>query len=533
MEIYMTYETLYRKYRSNDLSELVGQQHVIQTLSNAIRHDRLSHAYIFSGPRGTGKTSTARILAKMVNKTTENIVDCDICNKITAGNCIDVIEIDAASHTGVDHMRQLTEQVQFLPVEASCKVFIIDEVHMLSTGAFNALLKTLEEPPANVCFILATTELHKIPATIQSRAQTLHFRLLEDEQINAHLLSICEKEGYSIEDQALLKLINVANGGMRDALSLLDQLMSVCDDKKILIETISGLLGTVDESELQEFLSRIFDGDSSAHRDLKRYVDQGIDIFQLYEDIITFLHHVLLVQDEHPFTVKDVVVSDWLQWFCEQIEHLKFQATPGLVAQVALYSRISALKNGPIVRPKSPEEMVITQEHTSHSPNLKHDHPPANSVVPDSDKIASTVAPQATIEKPTVSNLSKQVVSGNVDICDQVLQKISQEFQVLLPVLKGAKLIENSQVLYLVLDETYQFFEKKLAEDKFKHRFLDAYNQLSNQSVSEWVVTADVNLIYNQKKNQISGTIQSDNQTPTQSKTINQIIEMFDGQIIK
>ena len=138
----MTYQTLYRKYRSSDFNELVGQDHIIKTLSNAIEYERLSHAYIFSGPRGTGKTSTARILAKMVNKTQDEMAGCDICNKITAGVCIDVIEIDAASHTGVDHMRQLTEQVQFLPIEAKYKVFIIDEVHMLSTGAFNALLKT-------------------------------------------------------------------------------------------------------------------------------------------------------------------------------------------------------------------------------------------------------------------------------------------------------------------------------------------------------------------------------------------------------
>ena len=225
------YQTLYRKYRSNTLTDLVGQQHVVKTLKNAMSLDRLSHAYIFSGPRGTGKTSTARILAKMVNATTEDINSCNICQKIATGNCVDVIEIDAASHTGVDHMRQLTDQVHFMPVEASVKVFIIDEVHMLSTGAFNALLKTLEEPPENILFILATTELHKIPATIQSRAQTLTFRPIKPSEIKAHIQFVCEQESVQIDDAALTKVIDHANGGMRDALSLLDQLISVSENR--------------------------------------------------------------------------------------------------------------------------------------------------------------------------------------------------------------------------------------------------------------------------------------------------------------
>ncbi|MEC8677780.1 MAG: DNA polymerase III subunit gamma/tau, partial [Candidatus Margulisiibacteriota bacterium] len=245
----MTYQTLYRKYRSNDLNELIGQQHIIKTLTNAIAHNRLSHAYIFSGPRGTGKTSTARILAKMVNQTNTDMTLCEICQKITRGTCVDVIEIDAASHTGVDYMRQLIEQVQFLPVEAKYKVFIIDEVHMLSTGAFNALLKTLEEPPEQVLFILATTELHKIPATIQSRAQTLHFRLLDSSVMKDHLANVCSLEGYSIDSKALEKVVNIANGGMRDGLSLLDQLMSVSEDKAINVSDVSMVLGTVDDDQ--------------------------------------------------------------------------------------------------------------------------------------------------------------------------------------------------------------------------------------------------------------------------------------------
>ena len=194
----------------------------------------------------------------MVNKTTDDVQECPLCQKISEGSCVDVIEIDAASHTGVDHMRQLTEQVQFLPVEAKVKVFIIDEVHMLSSGAFNALLKTLEEPPANILFILATTELHKIPATIQSILQTLHFRLLEEVQIRDHIRYVCDNESFTIDDQALTKLVQVSNGGMRDAMSLLDQLMSMTDNQTIELANITHLLGSLDHDALVLFLNQCF-----------------------------------------------------------------------------------------------------------------------------------------------------------------------------------------------------------------------------------------------------------------------------------
>ena len=336
----MTYQTLYRKYRSNDLNELVGQSHVIQTISNAIDHDRLAHAYIFSGPRGTGKTSTARILAKMVNTTAPDMNDCPICTKITMGSCVDVIEIDAASHTGVDYMRQLIEQVQFLPVEAAYKVFIIDEVHMLSTGAFNALLKTLEEPPQKVIFILATTELHKIPATIQSRAQTLHFRLLEGHLVKAHLNKVCESEGYSIDDDALEKVVNIASGGMRDALSLIDQLMSVAEQKSIVLSDINHVLGTVDASSIEHFLMSCFSSDFSVNQLLKDFLDQGIDVFQFYDDVIQYLHRHFLIQSTHSFQVDDLIISRWMRWFCDQIAILKQSNSPSLVAQVNLKERV-------------------------------------------------------------------------------------------------------------------------------------------------------------------------------------------------
>ncbi len=553
----MTYQTLYRKYRSNDLTELVGQQHVIQTLTNALKFDRLSHAYIFSGPRGTGKTSTARILAKMVNQSTDDGADCEICQKISEGTCVDVIEIDAASHTGVDHMRQLTEQIQFLPVEAKYKVFIIDEVHMLSTGAFNALLKTLEEPPAKVLFILATTELNKIPATIQSRAQTLHFRLLEADQIRAHLQAVCSKESVSIDDLALSKLVQVSNGGMRDALSFLDQLISVCDNQSISLSDISNLLGSLDDEALIQFLTACFDYDASSYQSLKLYLDQGMDIFQLYDDVVMYLHDVFLVKENHPFKVSDVEVSDWMQWFCDQLFYLKDTPSPGISAQVALYSRIMAM-NAPVIHvAKQPQDMlsvphvappqvvpVDDSPVVKQSPVRRDDAPSEQSrdvqpMVENAPAPLNNDKPQdnpiEVVESSVDVRPEKQAVHGSSDskaLCAQVLQSIAQEFQVLKPVLNGATLIQNNQSLCLILEETYQFFEKKLSEDKFKLRFLDAYNQMANASLSDWVVTSDVNLIYN-KNDETTASDGTSMAQSAQSKTINQIVEMFEGQVIK
>ena len=337
----MTYQTLYRKYRSTNFNELVGQDHIIKTLSNAIQYDRLSHAYIFSGPRGTGKTSTARILAKMVNKTTDDMADCELCKKkLQNGVCVDVIEIDAASHTGVDHMRQLTEQVQFLPIESKYKVFIIDEVHMLSTGAFNALLKTLEEPPSNILFILATTELHKIPATIQSRSQTLHFRLLDNDLITNHIQHVCNEENITISNPVLTKLVSSSNGGMRDALSLLDQLISVSTNSEITLEDISLVLGTVNETAIIDFLTDCFSNSPQAVQKLADFINQGVNVFQLYDDVLGYLNQTFLIAKSHSFNASEQQISDWMLWFCNQLAFLKSVPFIDVAAQVSLNSRL-------------------------------------------------------------------------------------------------------------------------------------------------------------------------------------------------
>jgi DNA polymerase-3 subunit gamma/tau len=440
---------------------------------------------------------------------------------------VDVIEIDAASHTGVDHMRQLTEQVQFLPVEAKCKVYIIDEVHMLSTGAFNALLKTLEEPPKNVLFILATTELNKIPATIQSRSQTLHFRLLDADQIKSHVSTVCEKESFSIEPAALNRLVQVANGGMRDALSLLDQLMSISSSAHISLSDITELLGSLDESEMMNFLSQCFDAKPQAYHLLKDYLDQGMDLFQLYDDIVCYLHRELLVNESHSFSISNAQLSVWLHWFCDQITTLKNAPTPGIAAQVALYSKIHAKE---VIQP-----VIVSAPSQTGAPRaLASNEPPQPSHFEAKLSVSSEPKAPMNSEKPQKqSSVSlPEQSSDSKAVCARVLATLANEFQVLKPVLSKATLLENDNTLCLVLEETYQFFQKKLNEEKFRTRFLGLYNDLSTQSVSKWLVTSDVNHIYQTQKEDAI-TVSNPSSTSTPSKTINQIIEMFEGQVIK
>lgn len=253
----MAYQALYRKWRPQKFEDMVGQTAVTKTLKNAIIHHKTSHAYLFTGPRGTGKTSAAKIFAKAINclnpQDGEPCNDCLLCKGITEGTIGDVIEIDAASNNGVEEIRDIRDKARYAPTQATYKVYIIDEVHMLSTGAFNALLKTLEEPPKNVIFILATTEPHKIPATIISRTQRFDFRRITNDEIIQRLRYILEQEEIAYEEEALSVIARCANGGMRDALSLLDQVISFSDDK-VSFEQAIQVSGSLTDDLMIEFI---------------------------------------------------------------------------------------------------------------------------------------------------------------------------------------------------------------------------------------------------------------------------------------
>ena len=295
------YQALYRKYRSQTFGQLVGQQVVARTLRQAVEQDKISHAYLFSGPRGTGKTSVAKIFAKAMNCPNqvngEPCNDCYICESITNGSLEDVIEIDAASNNGVDEIRDIRDKSTYAPSLAKHKVYIIDEVHMLSTGAFNALLKTLEEPTENVVFILATTELHKIPATILSRVQRFEFKTIKLPDIVQHLENILATEGIAYEADAVQIIARRAEGGMRDALSILDQALSLTAGSELTTAIAEEITGSISLAALDQYVAAILDHDATAALDqLAIIFDNGKNMARFVADLLQYLRDLLIVQ---------------------------------------------------------------------------------------------------------------------------------------------------------------------------------------------------------------------------------------------
>ena len=295
------YQALYRKYRSQTFGEMVGQKVISTTLKQAVESGKISHAYLFSGPRGTGKTSAAKIFAKAMNCPNqvngEPCNHCDICRDITNGSLEDVIEIDAASNNGVDEIREIRDKSTYAPSRATYKVYIIDEVHMLSTGAFNALLKTLEEPTENVVFILATTELHKIPATILSRVQRFEFKAIKQAAIKEHLASILKKEGMTFDDEALTIIARRAEGGMRDALSILDQALSLSSDNNVSQAVAEEITGSIGLTALDSFVANVRNQETSqALSNLETLFDNGKSMSRFATDLLEYFRDLLIVQ---------------------------------------------------------------------------------------------------------------------------------------------------------------------------------------------------------------------------------------------
>lgn len=291
------YQSLYRKYRPSTFGEIVGQDVIVKTLENAISNNALSHAYLFTGPRGTGKTSVAKILAKTVNcLNIKGFEACDKCVNCTQYNnkqFVDILEIDAASNNGVEEIREIKSKIDLIPSGGRYKVYIIDEVHMLSTGAFNALLKTLEEPPEHVIFILATTDPHKIPLTILSRCQRFDFKKIADSEIFERIKEVAKKENIKIDEESLKEISVIADGGMRDALSLLDQASTYSDN--ITIEDIHQICGTIDNRILEVFVSNIIDNNyERVFEEINELNKTGKDFYKITEQIVLYLRNVLI-----------------------------------------------------------------------------------------------------------------------------------------------------------------------------------------------------------------------------------------------
>ena len=329
------YQALYRKYRSQTFSQLVGQEVVAKTLKQAVEQEKISHAYLFSGPRGTGKTSVAKIFAKAMN--CPNQVDgepcnnCYICQAVTEGSLEDVIEMDAASNNGVDEIREIRDKSTYSPSLARYKVYIIDEVHMLSTGAFNALLKTLEEPTQNVVFILATTELHKIPATILSRVQRFEFKSIKTQDIKEHIQTILQKENISSEPEAVEIIARRAEGGMRDALSILDQALSLTQGNALTTAISEEITGTISLSALDDYVAALSQQDVPKALDsLNLLFENGKSMTRFVTDLLQYLRDLLVVQTGGENTHHSSVFMDNLALSQERLFEMIRLATVSL-----------------------------------------------------------------------------------------------------------------------------------------------------------------------------------------------------------
>lgn len=339
----MSYIALYRKFRPAEFSEVKGQDHIVTTLQNQIKANRIGHAYLFCGTRGTGKTSIAKIFAKAVN--CENPVDgnpcgeCLSCRAIASGSSMNVIEIDAASNNGVDNIREIRENVAYSPTEGKYKVYIIDEVHMLSIGAFNALLKTLEEPPEYVIFILATTEAHKIPVTILSRCQRYDFKRITAETITERLQELMVRENVEVEEKALRYIAKAADGAMRDALSLLDQCIAFYLGKKLTYENVLEVLGALDTDVYSAMLRKIIRKDiSGVMKEVETIVMRGKELSQFVTEFIQYLRNLLFVQSADQLEEFLEVSAESLQRLREEAEMIEPEI---LIRYLRIFSELS------------------------------------------------------------------------------------------------------------------------------------------------------------------------------------------------
>ncbi|MFU2206358.1 DNA polymerase III subunit gamma/tau [Streptococcus pluranimalium] len=409
------YQALYRKYRSQRFDDMVGQTVISTTLKKAVASGKISHAYLFSGPRGTGKTSAAKIFAKAMN--CPNQVDgepcnqCDICRDITKGSLDDVIEIDAASNNGVDEIRDIRDKSTYAPSRATYKVYIIDEVHMLSTGAFNALLKTLEEPTENVVFILATTELHKIPATILSRVQRFEFKAIKLADIREHMASVLDEESVPYDKDALTLIAGRAEGGMRDALSILDQALSLSTDQGVSREIAEEITGSISLASLDAYVECLMISDTTAALNhLEIIFDQGKSMSRFVTDLLQYLRDLLIVQSggenthispifEANLALESQTIFDMIDVVTDGLQQIKQGTHPKIYAEM-LTIRLS--------------ERIAKGSHETHLPDdvWQQFQEMKNEIAQLKEKLAETLNQSASV---SVTNPTKRTTRFKVD----------------------------------------------------------------------------------------------------------------------
>lgn len=398
-------QALYRKWRPLLWDEVVGQQHIVQTLTNAVRVDRVGHAYLFAGPRGTGKTTIARLIAKAVNCLNNDPAkrpcnECDHCKAVNENRFLDLIEIDAASNTSVDDVRDLRDKINFAPSQGKYKIYIIDEVHMLSTAAFNALLKTLEEPPPHAIFVLATTEIHKIPATVLSRCQRHEFRRVPVDEIVGQLKRIVKDEKIKADDEALTLIARQSAGGMRDAISLLDQLSST--GQKIDLALTQTVLGTATSQTVLDLIASISDHQPAPAMDaIHNALDAGADPRSLARQIVDYLRGLMLVQmgnDDQVEVTKDVKTT--------MAEHARAFSTQDVLRMMKAFNTAAVDTRGGW-QPSLSLELAVAEvlEAPAEAPVVKREEKPAKT------KPEKPMAPAAESEKKPAKSVEAKAKS--------------------------------------------------------------------------------------------------------------------------
>lgn len=462
----MSYTALYRKFRPQEFEDVKGQEHIVTTLKNQIKADRIGHAYLFCGTRGTGKTTVAKIFAKAVN--CEHPVDgspcgeCPTCKAIAEGSSMNVIEIDAASNNGVDNIRQIREEVTYRPTEGKFKVYIIDEVHMLSAGAFNALLKTLEEPPAYVIFILATTEAHKIPITILSRCQRYDFHRISIDTISDRLMELMREEQVDVEEKAIRYVAKAGDGSMRDALSLLDQCIAFHLGETLTYDNVLEVLGAVDTEIFSRLLRQILAKDiAGAVATLDTLVDEGREMGQMVTDFTWYLRNLLLMQSsddmedvldvskehlnalkEEAQMVKPEVLMRYIRIFSELGNQIKYASQKRILIEIAIIK---------LCKPQMEKDYEsVVDRIASIEAKLAHGIPVATAPV---GGVTTEVA--APVEKPQLPKAIPEDIRQVIKNWKSILAEIGAITKTYLN--KAVPSLGGDQELLLVLDDENAF----------------------------------------------------------------------------
>lgn len=473
----MSYQALYRKFRPTEFEDVKGQEHIVTTLKNQIKADRIGHAYLFCGTRGTGKTTVAKIFAKAVN--CEHPVDgspcgeCPSCRAIADGSSMNVIEIDAASNNGVDNIRQIREEVSYRPTEGKYKVYIIDEVHMLSTGAFNALLKTLEEPPSYVIFILATTEAHKIPITILSRCQRYDFHRISIDTIAARLSDLMLQEKVDVEEKAIRYVAKAGDGSMRDALSLLDQCIAFHLGETLTYENVLEVLGAVDTEVFSRLLRQIIDKNvAAAISILDELVDEGRELGQLVSDFTWYLRNLLLIQSsddmeevlemsqdsidalkEEAKLISPEVLLRYIRIFSELGNQVRYASQKRIVIEIAIIK---------LCRPEmETDQTSIIDRLESLEQKMAQGVPAAQ--VQAGTMPQSTTSGAAQVKKPALPKAIPEDIQAAIKNWRSIISEVGGNTKVYLN--KAVPTLGNASDLQLVFDDenAYAYLEENRA----------------------------------------------------------------------